>query len=150
MTNDDFIEKVIKESVQIDPITEQILLQEQEKEHLQESFGIWDIGAVFKMFMDKREEQREAFRNRTIAATILAAIILAAAYKVYKSYLSKAAKACKGKSGEEKTKCMKSYKEQARQKEITGIRKLMGECSKSKNPVKCKSLLKKKLDKKMR
>jgi hypothetical protein len=130
----------------IDPITEYIL---ENDESLQESdIILGSIALIYRKILIDREREAALLRNRTIGGIVLAAIIATAAYKVYKGYLSKAAKACQGRKGEDKTKCMKDYKRKAVQEEIKAMTKLMSECSKSKEPVKCKNAIKKKIDSK--
>ena len=56
----------------------------------------------------------------------------------YKKQWSKAAKSCKGKVGKDKTLCITKYKLKASEMEMSAAKKVMSQCSKTKNPNKCK------------
>ena len=73
-----------------------------------------------------------------MGAAALAALAGVIGYKVYQAYLSKAARACKGKSGPAKTDCMVKFKKAGVMKRIEAMKKVEANCSKTKDPEKCK------------
>ena len=124
------------------------LIQIQEDTIQESDLILSSIALIYRGILINREEEAAKLRDGTIGGIILAAIIATAAYKVYKGYLSKAAKACKEKKGEDKSKCMKDYKEKAIREEIKALQSLMKECSKSKDAPKCKKKIQNQIIKK--
>ena len=85
--------------------------------------------------------------TRTVGATVLAAAISIASYKIYKRFFSKAARSCKEKAGLAKTSCMNKYKKDATMKKIAFLQKGFGACVISKKPNVCKAKLQQKINK---
>lgn len=74
-----------------------------------------------------------------IAATLFAAIVTFALYKLYKSRFSLAAKACNGKP--DKKLCMLQFQVNEYEQQMQAYKKAAGVCPKTKDPKKCKSAL---------
>ena len=79
----------------------------------------------------------------TIALVIKNILLLA--YHAYRRYFSEAAKACKSKEGHERSNCINNYQKKGKVAFNDVIRKGMPKCDKSKDPKKCKQLLKDKM-----
>ncbi|GIU69034.1 MAG: hypothetical protein KatS3mg002_0270 [Candidatus Woesearchaeota archaeon] len=74
-----------------------------------------------------------------IAATLFAAIVTFALYKLYKSRFSLAAKACNGKP--DKKLCMLQFQVNEYEQQMQAYKKAAGVCPKTKDPKKCKNAL---------
>lgn len=83
--------------------------------------------------------------GQAIGAAAAAALAIYAGSKVYKRMFSKAARACADKKGAEKTLCMRQYRNQALQKQISTIKSFSSKCSKSKDPQACKAAINKRI-----
>jgi len=68
------------------------------------------------------------------------------AYDFFQSNFSKLAKQCKGLPGKEKTICMLQAKARAKEAEVKKLTSAINKCSKAKNPEKCKTTLKSKIN----
>jgi len=86
---------------------------------------------------------KSGLEGMAIAAVV--ALVTTLAYRAYKRYLTTAARKCTGLSGSEKTICIKKHTKAAREKQISVIRSNMKQCTKSKDPGKCKQKLIKKI-----
>lgn len=82
-----------------------------------------------------------------VGGLMMAGILGYAAHKTYKNFFSKAAKACQGKTGTEKSQCMVNYRKSAIKLQIKDLMASSSACSKSKDPAKCKTKIKQKIDK---
>jgi hypothetical protein len=118
----------------IDPITQTILNEM--------TFDDFDI------LVNRLSRDYLGYRAGTVlkGAAAVAAMI-AISYKIYKNHISKAGKACKGKVGEDRKVCMKKYKKDALKKRLEMLNKGYTACSKSNNPITCKSKIDKEREK---
>jgi len=82
-----------------------------------------------------------------ISATSAAFGITNMAFRVYKDYFSKAARRCKDLPAREKGVCMVKAKLDAKSEELGEIKRKSSECSKTKNPTKCRGKLNEKVKK---
>lgn len=82
-----------------------------------------------------------------IGGLLGAALLTYGAYKTYQRFFSKAAKACRGKNFKEKTACLKSFRLQALEKQLTDLRTSASACMKTKDPRKCSVIIAKKIKK---
>lgn len=89
---------------------------------------------------------RQSGQQQGLAAAVIAAAAITLAYKSYKRFFSKAAKACSHYSGNQKTNCMTKYKKQAMTSQVSFLKKGMSQCSKSKDPTKCKQKIQTKIN----
>jgi len=90
----------------------------------------------------------QASANTQVNVLTVIAVVSAvsfAAVQIYKRYFSEAAKSCKSKSGEERTDCINNYKRKGTTAYNQVIRNGISKCDKSKDPKKCKQLLKDKM-----
>jgi len=83
--------------------------------------------------------------NKPLAAVALAALVLTAGYAVYRKYFSRVSQACNHKTGSEKDACIKKFKKDAIEAQITTLTKGRVSCKKSKNPGKCVEEINKKI-----
>jgi len=100
---------------------------------------------------DRASKISKAVSDHPVAAGLAGvAVALAlgvAAYKLYKRFYSKAAKSCNKYSGKSKTICMAKYRVDSLKKAKSVLSKKSRECSKTKEPEKCKNELAKQLSK---
>ncbi len=82
-----------------------------------------------------------------ISATSAAFGITNMAFRLYKDYFSKAARKCKDLPAREKSVCMVKAKLDAKKQQLNEIKKKSAECSKTKNPTKCRGKLSEKVKK---
>ena len=82
---------------------------------------------------------------QTLAVIFVVKSVVFTAYQVYQRYFSEAAKTCEKKSGQERTDCINDYKTKGRKEYNTTIKNGMSKCDKSKDPEKCRQLLKDKM-----
>jgi len=82
-----------------------------------------------------------------VAAAALAALIAYAGYQVYKKFFSKAAKACAGQSGSAKAQCLAGFRKKAVVAQAQTLMKASAACAKSKDPQKCKAVVRAKVAK---
>jgi hypothetical protein len=128
----------------IDPITEYIL--EQEWADSPDPTLSQAVDSLSNHFLGVRV-------GTALKGAAAVTAMIAISYRYYKYNMSKAAKACKGKVGEDLKVCMKKYKQDALKKRMEVLNKAYAACSKSNNPITCKSKIDKernKVKKKMR
>lgn len=82
-----------------------------------------------------------------IGGALLIALIAYAARRAYMNAFKKAEMACRGMSGQEKNECIYRYKETALNQQLSDLKTGMGMCNYSKDPVKCKQQMMKKIQK---
>jgi len=96
------------------------------------------------------DDRFEIYQLNEVGKIIVLALVYAAskgAMAVYNRFFSKAAKFCSKYNGQEKTMCMSKAKIAAIKEKIKYIQKESIKCDNTKNPKKCKKLMKKKIDK---
>jgi len=82
-----------------------------------------------------------------VGVTALLAAGAAASHEIYKRYLSQAARSCSGKNGMDKRNCMVAFRKKALQGKIVMLQKVSGNCTKTKNPGRCKKKFEAKIKK---
>jgi len=75
------------------------------------------------------------------------ALMFASAYVKYREHLSRGKILCNSREGEEKTLCLENIKKEAFNKQKNELRKSVNLCNKSKNPDRCKVIIKNKIKK---
>lgn len=83
--------------------------------------------------------------GKILAPIAAAAGAIYAGAKAYQNFMSKAARACKG--SEDKSACMKGFKQKAIKHQISTIQAGYTKCNAAKNPEKCKATIAKKVGK---
>jgi len=113
-----------------------------------QEFNITDIDKVPNFVLDHSGSNDYASSRPYVnwfAVAMVVKIVAFSAYHIYRRYFSEAANACNNKSGHERSNCINKYKEKAKKAYNEVIRKGMPKCDKSKDPKKCKQLLKDKM-----
>lgn len=98
-----------------------------------------------KQYAAQNPDQAKA--GAIIAGAALAALAIFGAYKTYKRFFSKAAKACAGNKGPERKACIKKFKVQAVQAQISDLKAAVSKCEVTKDPGKCKATIGSKIQK---
>lgn len=83
----------------------------------------------------------------TISALSAAFSITNMAFRMYKDYFNKAARKCKNLPAREKGVCMVKAKLDAKNEQLSGIKRKSSDCSKTNKPTKCRGKLSEKIKK---
>ena len=108
------------------------------------------MSKVLEKYLDNLQEDNLQEIDPTllaISATSAAFGISNMAFRLYKDYFSKAARKCKDLPPREKSLCMLKAKLDAKNEQLSAIKKKSSDCSKTNKPEKCRLKLSDKLKK---
>jgi hypothetical protein len=96
-----------------------------------------------------QEDNLQELEPATIAISAVSAAfgITNMAFRLYKDYFNKAARKCKDLPPREKGVCMLKAKLDAKKQQLSEIKKKSSDCSKTRNPTKCRNKLSEKVKK---
>ena len=106
-----------------------------------------NVDATWKRVLHPGRQQLISNIRTGLGATVIAAVIAAAAYKAYKHYHGQYVAQCIDKEGKEKSLCIIKAKVEAKKQQYAKLQKASAACDQTKDPKKCKLKLKKKMDK---
>ena len=105
---------------------------------------------ILEQYLDKLENEKldEVATPFIVLGAISAAFSISnMAFRTYQDYFSKAARACRELPAREKSLCMVKAKLDGKQQQLNVIKRRSNECSKTRNPPKCRSKLAEKIRK---